>query len=551
VTLQEHLRRGWKDAAGCDFSDWDFRGYSFVGANLEGAKLDESNFSACDLQKAVLTNASAKDCDFEAADFPRAVLRQTNLGNSNLRKARFCTYKNDRFMSAAVDQVSFAGCDLSGAIFVQELPKGVTDVGRCRVTDCDFSNSDMSNCDLQGMDFRTCQFAETSLFGTSLQRCNFEGVDLSSANLINANLSQVVYSDSSKFPDGYVLPADAKNADVARRAAKEADARRREADEEAGRVIKQIVIVLTCIVVFVIIATVVSNLLASGRKGQSHGDSPNLDSPVSDSPVTSPTDATTPKTTRRSVEPTSAPRELITNSIGMQLKLIPAGEFLMGAAADENDRDADEGPQHRVLITKPFYMGLTEVTQGQWIAVMDTMPWKGKPTVQAGNDYPAVYVSWDDAVEFCTKLSMRDGQTYRLPTEAEWEYACRGGTTTAYSFGNNATNLSDYAWWQGDSSNGSTKAERYAHQVGTKKANPFGLYDMHGNLWEWRADVYAPTAYRYRRSITVDPLLSSGLEYRVLRGGSWVNDFGHARSANRGWGLPYVCNFINGFRVVR
>jgi len=246
----------------------NLRGVSFVGANLEGAKLDGSNFSDCDLRGAVLTNASAKDCNFEAADFPDAVLRQTDFENSDLSKARFCTYTSGRFISAVVDQVSFAGCNLSGAAFVPELPKGWADVGRCRVNDCDFSNSDLSHCDLRGMDFRTCQFAETNLFRASLQGCNFEGVDLSSANLINANLSQVVFSDSSKFPDGYVLPADAKNAD---RAAKVAD-------EERGRGIKQFVIILSCMFAFVIILILASNLLASRKTGQLNRGNPDMES---------------------------------------------------------------------------------------------------------------------------------------------------------------------------------------------------------------------------------------------------------------------------------
>ena len=137
----------------------------------------------------------------------------------------------------------------------------------------------------------------------------------------------------------------------------------------------------------------------------------------------------------------------ITNSIGMKLKLIPAGEFMMGSPASEKGHESDEAPRHKVRITKAYYMGVTEVTQGQWFAVMKTKPWEGKEYVQEGEDYPAVYVSWDDAIEYCRKLSAMEGKSYRLPTEAEWEYACRGGKSTAYSFGSDASGLKNFAWF--------------------------------------------------------------------------------------------------------
>ena len=127
--------------------------------------------------------------------------------------------------------------------------------------------------------------------------------------------------------------------------------------------------------------------------------------------------------------------DFITNSVGMKLKLIPAGEFMMGSPADE------EGPVHRVRITKPYYLGIHEVTQGQFEEVMGTSPWKGQSAVKEGAGYAASYVSWDDAVEFCKKLSAKEGREYRLPTEAEWEYACRAGSGTRYSFGDDESGL--------------------------------------------------------------------------------------------------------------
>ncbi|MFM7925419.1 MAG: formylglycine-generating enzyme family protein, partial [Planctomycetaceae bacterium] len=142
-------------------------------------------------------------------------------------------------------------------------------------------------------------------------------------------------------------------------------------------------------------------------------------------------------------------RKEVVNTIGMKLLLIPAGTFLMGSPASEKDRDDDE-TQHQVTLTKPFYMGRTEVTQGQLKEVLGTEPWKGKSFVQEGDDYPAVDVDWDDAVEFCKKLSAMEGKVYRLPTEAEWEYACRGGTKTAFSFGDDEAELGKYAWFDGN-----------------------------------------------------------------------------------------------------
>lgn len=146
--------------------------------------------------------------------------------------------------------------------------------------------------------------------------------------------------------------------------------------------------------------------------------------------------------------------DTFTNSLGMKLKLIPAGEFEMGSPANETQRDNNE-PQHRVKITRPFYLGVHEVTQEEWKAVMGTTPWSSEDFVKEGADYAATFVSWEDAVKFCAALTKRErtarrlrpDQEYRLPTEAQWEYACRGGEPTAYSFGDDNAKLGDYAWY--------------------------------------------------------------------------------------------------------
>ena len=226
----------------------------------------------------------------------------------------------------------------------------------------------------------------------------------------------------------------------------------------------------------------------------------------------------------------------IVNSVGMKLALIPPGEFLMGSEADY----PGEVPQHRVRITKPLYLQTTEVTQGQWQLVMGTKPWRGaqwKAYMKDGPQYAANCVSWDDAQEFCRRLSEHAGATYRLPTEAEWEYACRAGTTTSWSFIDPAER---FAWLKG--------SEDYAHQVGQKMANPFGLHDMHGNVGEWCQDWY--DREYYTSSPQDDPQGPASGSYRVRRGGSWIHTAWGCQSASRSRYPPSDESKELGFRVV-
>jgi formylglycine-generating enzyme required for sulfatase activity len=191
--------------------------------------------------------------------------------------------------------------------------------------------------------------------------------------------------------------------------------------------------------------------------------------------------------------------------VTMKLVLIPAGKFMMGSPDSEQGRNKSEGPQHEVVISKPFYMGVTEVTQAQYEAVMGTNPSNFKDATN-----PVEMVSLTDATEFCKKLSEKTGQAVRLPTEAEWEYACRAGSNTRFSFGDSDSILGDYAWWQSNSG-GKT------HPVGQKKPNAWGLYDMHGNVWEWCANWLGS----YSSGSATDPRGPGSGGYRVLRGGSW------------------------------
>jgi formylglycine-generating enzyme required for sulfatase activity len=177
---------------------------------------------------------------------------------------------------------------------------------------------------------------------------------------------------------------------------------------------------------------------------------------------------------------------------------------------------------------------------------MGTELWKGKSYVKEGPDYPAVYVSWDDAVAFCKKLSDKEGNTYRLPTEAEWDYACRAGTKTAWSFGDEFKELGDYAWYR---ENTWDIGEKYAHQVRLKKPNAFGLYDMHGNVFEWCHDYYEKDYYKL--SPEKDPTGPASGSNRVVRGGNFLILHRRLRSAAR---FSYVAGKRAqhlGFRLVR
>jgi formylglycine-generating enzyme required for sulfatase activity len=179
---------------------------------------------------------------------------------------------------------------------------------------------------------------------------------------------------------------------------------------------------------------------------------------------------------------------------------------------------------------------------------MGTTPWKGQSNVQEGSDVAATYVSWEDAVAFCDRISNEDGRRYRLPAEAEWEWCCRAGTTTAYSFGDDVKQLGKHAWWGGVLGNGNCESEQYAHCVGQKQANPFGLYDMHGNVWEWCSDWYGE---KYDASSPgSDPTGPLSGSFRVLRGGSWSDAPDVVRCANRNCNTPGRRRNFIGFRVV-
>ncbi len=227
-----------------------------------------------------------------------------------------------------------------------------------------------------------------------------------------------------------------------------------------------------------------------------------------------------------------------TNSVGVEFVLIPEGEFMMGSPSGEEDRDDDEGPVHKVTIEEPYYLGKYEVTREQWFEVMGSNPSNFK-----GDDLPVEQVSWDDVQEFIKKLNEIEGTNkYRLPSEAEWEYACRAGTTTRYYFGDDESRLKDYAWYI-DNSNQKT------HSVGQKKPNPWGLYDMYGNVWEWCQDRYHSD---YNGAPSDGSAWESGSSSsRVVRGGCWRDDARYCRSAFRSRNVPRLRYGGVGFRILR
>ena len=228
--------------------------------------------------------------------------------------------------------------------------------------------------------------------------------------------------------------------------------------------------------------------------------------------------------------------------VTMKLVLIRPGKFMMGSPDSEQGRGDNEGPQHEVVITKPFYVGVTEVTQAQYEAVMGTNPSKFKwPT------NPVDSVIWDEAVEFCRRLSEKTGKAVRLPTEAEWEYACRAGSKMRFSFGGSDSALGDYAWY-GSNSGDSGGVQFRTHPVGQKRPNAWGLYDMHGNVYEWCADGYGP----YSSEASTDPQGAGSGGTRVVRGGSWRNGGAdNLRCAHRYGHAPSFRRDNYGFRCAR
>jgi formylglycine-generating enzyme required for sulfatase activity len=229
--------------------------------------------------------------------------------------------------------------------------------------------------------------------------------------------------------------------------------------------------------------------------------------------------------------PADPPADVVMNSVGMRMVRVAPGTFVMGSPPGEPMRQEEETP-HPVTLTRGFRIAATEVTERQWLAVMP----RGR-SLQASGDRPVASVSWKEAQEFCLELSRKEGRAYRLPTEAEWEYACRAGAASATAAG---TDLAAVAWYS-ENSDGTT------HPVGLKAPNAWGLHDTLGNVAEWTADVYSP----YPRGEVKDPAGPGSGSTRVVRGGSWRSFPPALRCAARvgtpeSYQMPHV-----GLRVVQ
>jgi formylglycine-generating enzyme len=230
----------------------------------------------------------------------------------------------------------------------------------------------------------------------------------------------------------------------------------------------------------------------------------------------------------------------VTNSIGMKFAWIPAGTFMMGSPENEEGRRKDE-TQHKVTLTKGFWLAIHPTTQASWQSVISSNPSHFK-----GDDLPVEQVSWEDCQNFLRRLSERDARVYRLPTEAEWEYACRAGTTTPFSLGE--TISADQANYDGNYSYGKGKkgvCRERTTPACSFPANAWGLYDMHGNVGEWCQDIYS----KYPKEEVIDPQGPMDGDRRVLRGGSFGLNAEYGRSASRLAPVPAYRNHGNGFRA--
>ena len=230
------------------------------------------------------------------------------------------------------------------------------------------------------------------------------------------------------------------------------------------------------------------------------------------------------------------------NGVDYSFVTISPGSFMMGSLYGYSN----ELPVHEVNIGYSFQMGKFEVTQAQWFAVMGADPWSDKSYIPREDNNPAVFISYNDCQDFVSVLNSLDpNHTYRLPSEAEWEYCARAGSDTEYCYGDDTEQLGDYAWYY---DNAWAVGEKYAHEVGTKLPNAWGLYDMHGNVWEWCQDWYHDN---YNGAPDDGSAWDDSGSLRVVRGGSWSGAARYCRSADRSGGYPGYSDDYFGIRLVR
>ena len=230
----------------------------------------------------------------------------------------------------------------------------------------------------------------------------------------------------------------------------------------------------------------------------------------------------------------------ILDQIMMNMVEIPEGSFLMGSMTGE----PEERPIHNVIIDS-FLLNKYEVTQGEWFEIMATSPWQELKYSKSDKYYPAVNISWYDIKQFLKKLGKLTSKTFRLPTEAEWEYACRAGTTSKHPYGFLKLNLAKHAWFY---ENAFKKGEMYPHQVGRKQANKWGLHDMLGNVYEWCSDWFSENYYN--KSPISNPAGPRYGSYKIVRGGDWARTDYFLRVSSRRYYSPHFKDSYIGFRLV-
>lgn len=293
-----------------------------------------------------------------------------------------------------------------------------------------------------------------------------------------------------------------------------------------------------------ILAFIIALLLSPSVRGQ-HG------APAAEQPKTE--TATDASKTAKTIVMTGkkAGEERLDNDLMLKLCWCPPGKFVMGSPPDETGRQVDE-KQTDVTLSRGFWLGKYEITQDQWRKLMESEPWQSRQYVTDGPDNAATFISWNDAKAFCRKLTEKEQSggrlpktwSYTLPTEAQWEYACRAGSKTPYSFGDKEDLLRNYGWFAGNQPEVDGEKAPSAQKFGVKKGNAWALFDMHGNVWEWCLDSYSE-----RLPGGTDPEFTGKGVNHMIRGGSWTDDAASCRSAYRHYQLPGGKSSYIGFRL--